>query len=130
MDNGAVKNIETMLARCLTSSQPADIILSIVPMVAVVFGSVLLFFLLLYNYRLRKEKIRMQIKTESALEHLRFISLLAGCLSVSAGVPLTLFFVFTAPSNPGILGGLVPLFSGIGLIAFYYLSQKKTGVHV
>lgn len=137
MESTQLKHIETMLAelnkavahRCLDSSHTADIILSIVPMVAVVFGSVLVFFLLLYNYRLRKEKIRQQIKTESALEYLRFISLLAGCLSFTAGIPLTMFFVITAPTNPGILGGLVPLFAGLGLISFFYLSRKKDGVH-
>lgn len=124
-----LKNMEGMLERCLNTSHTADIILSIVPMVAVVFGSVLVFFLLLYNYRLRKEKIRQQIKTESALEHLRFISLLTGCLSFTAGIPLTVFFVITAPTNPGILGGLVPLFAGVGLIGFFYLSRKSDGVH-
>lgn len=130
MESAQLKNIEGMLEKCLTTSHTADVILSIVPMVAVVFGSVLLFFLILYNYRIRREKIRQQLPTESALDHLRFISLLAGCLSFSAGIPLTLFFVFTNPANPGILGGLIPLSAGIGLIAFYYLSQKKSGAHV
>lgn len=124
-----LKNLEVMLEKCLTTSHTADIILSIVPMVAVVFGSVLVFFLLLYNYRLRKEKIRLQLPTDSWLEHLRFISLLAGCLSFSAGLPLTLFFIFTNPANPGILGGLIPLSAGIGLVAFYYLSERKSGIH-
>lgn len=128
MENN-LKNLETMLERCVSTSHTADIILSIVPMVAVVFGSVLVFFLMLYNYRLRKEKIRQQIPTEGWVEHLRFISLLAGCLSFSAGIPLTLFFVFTNPANPGILGGLIPLFAGIGLIAFYYLSERKNRIH-
>jgi uncharacterized membrane protein YqhA len=129
MESTQLKTIEGLLERCMHNSQTADIILSIVPMVAVVFGSVLLFFLLFYNYRLRKEKIRQQIQTESALEHLRFISLLAGCLSFTAGIPLTLFFVFTNPSNPGILGGLIPLCAGLGLIWFFYLTQRKSGVH-
>lgn len=128
MDPG-LKNMESMLERCISTSHTADIILSIVPMVAVVFGSVLVFFLMLYNYKLRKEKIRQQIPTESWLEHLRFISLLAGCLSFSAGLPLTLFFIFTNPANPGILGGLIPLCAGIGLVAFYYLSERKTRLH-
>lgn len=123
------KNFEAMLARCSSGSHAADVILSIVPLVAVVFGAVLAFFLLLYNYRLRKEKIRQQIPTDSWLEHLRFISLLAGCLSFSAGIPLTLFFVFTNPANPGILGGLIPLFAGVGLVAFYYLSERKNRIH-
>ncbi len=118
-----------MLEKCLTTSHTADVILSIVPMVAVVFGSVLLFFLLFYNYRIRREKIRQQIPVESAFDHLRFISLLAGCMSFSAGIPLTLFFTFTNPANPGILGGLIPLSAGIGLIVFYYLSQNKPGAH-
>lgn len=129
MEAAQFKNLESMLERCMHTSHTADVILSIVPMVAVVFGSVLVFFVLLYNYRLRKEKIRQQIPTQSALEHLRFISLLAGCLSVSAGVPLALFFVFTNPANPGILGGLIPLCAGIGLIVFFYLTQRKHGVH-
>jgi hypothetical protein len=129
MEASQLKNIEGMLEKCLTTSHTADVILSIVPMVAVVFGSVLLFFLIFYNYRIRREKIRQQIPTESAFDHLRFISLLAGCLSFSAGIPLTLFFVFTNPGNPGILGGLIPLSAGTGLIVFYYLSQRKSGAH-
>lgn len=129
MESAQLKNIEAMLEKALTQSHTADVILSIVPMVAVVFGSVLLFFLLLYNYRIRREKIRQQIPTESAIEHLRFISLLAGCLSFSAGIPLTLFFIFTNPRNPGILGGLIPLSAGIGLIAFFYLAQRKSGAN-
>jgi hypothetical protein len=123
------KNLEAMLEQCISASHTADIILAIVPLVAVVFGSVLVFFLMLYNYRLRKEKIRQQIPTDSWVEHLRFISLLAGCLSFSAGIPLTLFFVFTNPANPGILGGLIPLSAGIGLVAFYYLSERKNRIH-
>lgn len=129
MESQSAKNLEAMLDRCIATSHTGDIILSIVPMVAVVFGSVLVFFLLLYNYRLRKEKIRLKIPTESARDHLRFISLLAGCLSFSAGLPLTLFFFFTRPTNPGILGGLIPLCAGIGLVAFYYLSERKAGAH-
>ncbi|HRP68540.1 MAG TPA: hypothetical protein PLY93_03330 [Turneriella sp.] len=137
VESQQLKNIEFLLGdiqklllhKGSQGSNTADVILSIVPMVAVVFGSVLLFFLLLYNYRIRREKIRQQLPTESALDHLRFISLLAGCLSFSAGIPLTLFFVFTNPANPGILGGLIPLSAGLGLIVFFYLSQKKKGAH-
>lgn len=129
METGNMKNLEAMLERCINAPHTGDIILSIVPMVAVVFGSVLIFFLLLYNYRLRREKIRLQIPTDSARDHLRFISLLTGCLSFSAGLPLTLFFFFTRPTNPGILGGLIPLCAGVGLIVFYYLSERKAGVH-
>lgn len=125
MEKIQLNNIESLLEKCANSSHTADIILAIVPMVAVVFGSVLIFFVLLYNYRLRREKIRQQIPTASWLEHLQFISLLAGCLSFSAGIPLTLFFIFTNPANPGILGGLIPLSAGIGLIAFYYLSHAR-----
>ncbi|MBS0619641.1 MAG: hypothetical protein JSR44_15760 [Spirochaetes bacterium] len=133
MESAQLKNIETLLVeltrqvqnRAPSPSPTADVILSIVPMVAVVFGSVLVFFMLLYNYKLRREKIRQQIPTASALEHLRFISLLAGCLSCSAGIPLTLFFIFTNPANPGILGGLIPLSAGVGLIVFFYLSLRR-----
>ncbi|MBV6494462.1 MAG: hypothetical protein LDLANPLL_02495 [Turneriella sp.] len=138
METEQLKNITQLLAEIKSAvlkngqfpSSTADIILAIVPMVAVVFGSVLLFFLILYNYRIRREKIRQQLPTESALDHLRFISLLAGCLSFFAGIPLTLFFVFTNPANPGILGGLIPFSAGLGLIVFFYLSQPKIGAHV
>lgn len=125
----SLKNMEGMLEKCVNTSHTADVILSIVPMVAVVFGSVLVFFLLLYNYKLRREKIRQQIPMHSWLDHMRFISLLAGSLSFSAGIPLTLFFIFTNPANPGILGGLIPLSAGIGLIVFYYLSTQKVDTH-
>jgi len=126
MTDTDLKTIQSLIAQCKSSGTAAEVILSIVPLVAIVFGTALLFFFLFYNYKLRKERIRMQIPTVSTMAHLRFISLLTGCVAFTAGIPLTLYFVFTDPRHPGILGGLIPLTAGLGLVAFYYLSKNAT----
>jgi len=126
MTDTDLKTIQTLIAQCKASGTAAEVILAIVPMVAIIFGTALLFFFILYNYKLRKERIRLQMPTASTMAHLRFISLLAGCVAFTAGIPLTLYFVFTDPRHPGILGGLIPLTAGLGLVAFFYLSKNAT----
>ncbi len=103
----------------------AAVIISIVPLLGVIFGAVLLFFFFLWQYRFRKELIRAGQYQPRLWEHLRVISLLIGSIASSIGLPMFLLFWAIDGVSYSMLGGLIPLFSGLGMLAFYFISGKK-----
>ncbi len=102
-----------------------DIILSIVPMVGIVFGAAILFFFLLWNYRLKKELIRTQQYHYTSVKTLRMLTLLIGFVSTLVGLPMTLLFYLVEGVSYVMLGGLIPVFAGIGLLSFYAFTRKQ-----
>ncbi len=102
----------------------AQVLVSLVPMLGVIFGSTLLFFFLLWQYRLRKELIRTNQYVPTFFPHIRSLSLLFGSLSVAAGLPLTLLLFMIDGLTYGLLEGLIPLSVGGGLFLFYYLHRE------
>lgn len=108
-----------------THHPAADVILSIVPLLGVVLGSVLLFFFFLWQYKLKKERIRTGTFVPGFTKHLRSFALLIGCLSISAGLPMTMIFLMLDGKSYSMLGGIVPFSCGIGLILFYYISRQR-----
>lgn len=107
------------------ASSAAEIILSLVPLTGIIFGSILIFFFLLWNYRLRRELVIRNQYHPRIWENLRSISLLLGTISTFVGASLSLLFWLVQGISYLLLGGLIPFSAGIGLLLFYYLSQNK-----
>jgi type IV secretory pathway TrbD component len=106
-------------------STAAEIILSLVPLLGVVFGCVLLFFFLLWQYRIRRELIRTGQHQPMFVTNIRMLSLLIGLLGIAAGLPMTLLFVLIEGVTYVLLGGLLPFFAGIGFLIFYALTRSQ-----
>ncbi|MBI3394724.1 MAG: hypothetical protein HY042_02705 [Spirochaetia bacterium] len=125
---GAVERLTVLLQnQPKPATHPAaEIILTIIPLVAIVLGSVLLFFFLLWQYRLKGELIRTNQFVYTSWKNIRILSLLAGCISTLVGVPITVLFLVVEGVNYHALGGIIPLFAGIGLLLFYGLSRGIT----
>jgi len=97
---------------------PAQVLIAILPIVAVVSVSVLLFFFLLWRHR----EIMCRIKANDSSLHVfnfKVFSLLCGILLTALGVVLTPIFLFSLKNVYSLLGGLIPLSLGIGLLLFY-----------
>ena len=107
------------------STAAAQIMLSLVPMLGIVFGATLVFFFLFWNYRLKRELIRTNQYTHTTVRTLRMFSLLIGLLSIAVGLPLTFLFLAVEGISYALLGGLIPMFTGIGLLVFYGASRTK-----
>lgn len=107
------------------TSAAAQIILSVVPLVGIVFGATLLFFFLLWNYKLRKELIRTGLYQPVNIHSLRLLTLLAGITTLAVGIPMTIVFAAIEGISYTILGGLIPACIGTGLIAFYAISRRS-----
>lgn len=106
-------------------SDPARIILSLVPAFGIVFGSVVLFFLFYWQYSMRKEMVRAGVYRHSTLRNLRVFCLLLGCLAAGVGLPMTILFYLLQGMTYALLGGLIPLGCGIGLLCFYALASRE-----
>jgi hypothetical protein len=100
------------------SSSAAQVIISIIPIVGIVMGSVVIFFYLLWNHKRRTLLIKAGQFKRPEFDLLTF-SLLAGLLLSAVGLALTIFLAIALGVNFGLLGGIIPLAVGIGLLAYY-----------
>lgn len=101
----------------------AQVIISIIPIVAIVMGAVVVFFYLLWTHRERKLMIQMGSYVPFRLD-LGLFSLLAGILLTSVGAVLSILLGFMGGLSYGLLGGLIPLALGIGLLAFHRIGSR------
>ena len=106
------------------SSVASKIIISIIPIVGIVMGCVVVFFYIMWTHR-----ERMLMIEKGSFSPLPFdidtFSLLSGILLVAVGTTLTIVFLVLASTGFILLGGLIPLSTGVGLLAFYLLRAKR-----
>ena len=106
-----------------TTSQAAQVIISIIPIVGIVMGSVVVFFYLLWNHKRRTLLIKAGQYQRPTFDLLAF-SLLAGLLLTTVGFALTVFLAIALRVNFGLLGGIIPLAVGIGLLTYYGIRRS------
>ena len=105
------------------TSAAAQVIVSIIPIVGIVMGSVVIFFYLLWNHKRRTLLIKAGQFKRPEFDLLSF-SLLAGLLLAAVGLALTVFLVLALGLNFGLLGGIIPLAMGIGLLTYYGIKRS------
>jgi len=106
------------------SSNVAQVIIAIIPIVGIFMGSVVIFFYLLWNHRRRVMLIKAGHYAKPEFNLLSF-SLLAGLLLSVVGLALTVFLAIVVGANYGLLGGLIPLSIGTGLLIFYGIKRGE-----
>ncbi|MCL2093693.1 MAG: hypothetical protein FWH12_05795 [Treponema sp.] len=105
------------------SSSAAQVIVSIIPIVGIVMGSVVIFFYLLWNHIRRTLLIKSGQFQRPEFDLLSF-SLLAGLLLATVGLSLTVFLIIALGVNFGLLGGIIPLAVGTGLLVYYGIRRS------
>ena len=106
-------------------SEAAQIIISIIPIIGIVMGSVVAFFYLLWNYKARRLLIERGLY-ESRTIDLDSFCLLAGLVLGAVGAVLLVIFVALDGASYSLLGGAIPLAVGAALLGFHSL-RKKSG---
>ena len=96
----------------------AQIIIAIIPIVGIVMGCLVVFFYLLWYHRRKVLLIKSGLYENPEFDLLSF-SLLAGLLLAAVGSALTVFLALVQGIHYGLLGGIIPLSSGIGLLIYY-----------
>ncbi|MDR0784400.1 MAG: hypothetical protein LBE74_00750 [Treponema sp.] len=107
----------------LTSTEAAQVIVSVIPIVGIVMGSVVVFFYLLWYHKRTSLLIQMGQYKKPVFDVQSF-SLLTGLLLVSVGTGLTVFLAIALGASFGLLGGIIPLTIGVGLVAYYVIRQR------
>jgi len=105
------------------SSSAAQVIISIIPIVGIVMGSVVVFFYLLWSYKCRALLIKAGQFQRPKFDLLSF-SLLTGLLLCAVGLALTVFLAIALGVNFGLLGGIIPLAIGTGLLVYYGIKRN------
>lgn len=106
------------------ASQAATVIISIIPIVGIVMGSVVVFFYVLWSHREKMLMIQKGSYDPAPLDIDTF-SLLSGILLVAVGATLTVVFLAVASTGYNLLGGLIPLSIGVGFLVFYRLRSRR-----
>lgn len=101
----------------------AQVIISILPIVAVVVCSILLFFYLLWEHK--KNKLIIEKGDKPAPRQLDEKLLLIGIVSLFVGVGLSFFFLLYNGLDESLLGGIIPTTVGLGIVTYYIIIQRK-----
>lgn len=100
----------------------AQIIITIIPIVGIVMGSVVVFFYLLWHHKRTVLLIQKGMYTPQKFDLLSF-SLLAGLLLSGTGIVLTIFLALLEGFGYGLLGGVIPLALGLSLLVHYWIKR-------
>ena len=104
----------------------AQIIVSIVPIVGIMMGTVVAFFYLLWSHREKVRLIERGLYQPKKLD-LDTFCLLAGLLLLSIGAVLSILFIVIEGASYALLGGLLPFAAGISLLVFLMLRRNRAG---
>ena len=101
----------------------AQVIISIIPIVGIVMGSVVIFFYLLWNHRRKTLLIKAGQYKRPEFDLYSF-SLLSGLLLASVGIALTVLLAIVEGATYGLLGGIIPLAMGGGLLGYHFIKRR------
>ena len=104
------------------SSKAAQILVALIPIVAIVMAAVLVFFAFLWKHRENKTRIIKGSYNPPQKRNYQAFSLLLGLCLVGVGLVLTALFAIMDKISWSILGGLIPLVLGIALLIFYKIN--------
>jgi len=106
-----------------TPSTAAQVIVTIIPIVGIVMGCLVVFFYLLWSYKLKIHMIDKGIYTSVPFDMDTF-SLFLGLVLFILGLVLMGFFLVKDGFSYGVLSGLIPVSIGISLLIFFIVRYK------
>ena len=104
-------------------STAAQVIVSIIPIVGIVMGCTVVFFYLLWNYKLKVHMIEKGIYTRTPFDMETF-SLLSGLVLFILGAILVFFFLVNDGFSYGVLSGLIPGAIGLSLLIYVRIAYR------
>ena len=106
-------------------SAAAQILISIIPIVGIVMGSVVVFFFLFWNHREKMLMIEKGIVKKNPIFDIESFSLLSGLLLFGIGLSITILFAIKEGASYSLLGGVIPLSIGLSLILYYIITRVR-----
>lgn len=103
----------------------AKILIPLIPIVGIITGGIVIILFFKWYFEYKKYLIDSGKYQPFQIKDFRIFILLLGIISVAVGIPLTITFIIVSGLSYAILGGLIPLFVGIGLLVFYILTIRQ-----
>jgi hypothetical protein len=100
----------------------AQILVTVIPIVGIVAGTVVLFVYLFWNHKQKMLMIERGIYQKPEFD-LNTFSIFTGLVLSSIGVSLMTFFMIMDGFSYGVLSGMIPLCLGISLIVFFIIRK-------
>ena len=104
-------------------STAAQVIVTVIPIVGIVMGSVVIFFYLLWNHKQKMLMIEKGIYKRADFDIDSF-SVFSGLILLGIGITLVLFFIIKEGFSYSLLSGLIPLSLGISLLAYFVVRVR------
>jgi len=98
-------------------STAAQIIVSIIPIVGIVMGCVVIFFYIMWDYKLKIFMIENKVYEKKKID-LNTFSLMTGLMLFTLGLSLMIFFIVKDGFSYGALSGLIPASLGLSMLMF------------
>jgi hypothetical protein len=105
------------------NSVAAQIIVTIIPIVGIIMGSVVIFLFLIFNNRQKMLMIDKGLINKKPLD-LDALSLFTGLVLMGVGLSLTVFYIIKEGASYGLLSGILPLSTGLSLLVFFIIRKK------
>jgi hypothetical protein len=105
-------------------STATSIIIAVIPIVGIVAGAAVVFFYLLWRYKIKVLSLQHNMQPQNDFD-LHCFSLLAGLLLGVVGLALTIFLGIIGGRGLGLLGGLIPLACGVALLLYYFIGSLE-----
>ncbi|WP_318664315.1 hypothetical protein [Treponema sp.] len=105
------------------TSESAQIIISIIPIIGIAIGGIVVFFYILWHHH----EVKLRIINGTYKTHtfdLQTFSLLTGLLLTGIGLMLTILFACLEGASYVLLGGLIPFSLGVCLLIFYKINPS------
>ena len=103
----------------MTQTSPAaQVIISLVPVIGIVFSALVIFFAILWKHTETKLRISKNTYNPPVFDW-KIFSLFAGLCLVGVGFAISLVFIYISGISYVLLGGLIPFILGIMLLVFY-----------
>ncbi len=111
-----------------TPSVAAQIIVTVVPIVGIVTGCTVIFFYLLWSFKMKMAMLEKGLYQRPKFD-LDSFSLLAGLLLFCVGLGMLIFFYIKEGWTYSILGGIIPASVGLSLLVFFVIKtvMNKNG---
>ena len=100
----------------------AQILIAILPLVAIVMLAILSFFFLLWDYR--KNRLIIERGGTPVPRNLDEKLLLVGIVALFVGIGLLVFFALYNGLSNSLLGGIIPTMSGLGIVTYYTFVKR------
>jgi len=101
----------------------AQVLIAALPLVAVVLLAVLAFFAMLWDQQ--KNRILIARGEKPVQRNIDEKILLLGMIALFVGIGLTAFFLLSEGMTSALLGGIIPTMTGLGVVVHYALRRGR-----